>query len=97
MVRYRGVCAAGAFQFGNEGVGIVRAPGLVNLDFSLQREFKFTERVKMQLRGEFTNAINHTNFGLPGHTLNGSGFGVINGVTVASGPRTVQVGARVAF
>jgi hypothetical protein len=85
------------YQFGNAGVGIVRAAGLVNLDFSLQREFKFTERVRMQLRGEFFNSINHTNLGLPGRTLNGAGFGVISGLTAASGPRQIQVGARVAF
>jgi len=85
------------FQFGNEGVGTLRAAGLINLDFSLQREFKFTEHFRMQLRGEFINAINHTNLGLPGHTLNGSGFGVISSLTAASGPRQVQVGARVAF
>ena len=57
----------------------------------------FTERVRMQFRGEFFNAINHTNFGLPGQRLSGAGFGVISGVTVASGPTTVQVGARIAF
>jgi hypothetical protein len=85
------------FQFGNEGVGTLRAAGLINLDFSLQREFKFTERIRAQLRGEFVNALNHTNFGLPGHTFNGSGFGVISGTSAASGPRSVQVGARVAF
>jgi hypothetical protein len=85
------------FQFGNEGVGTLRAAGLINLDFSLQREFKFTEHLRLHLRGEFVNALNHTNFGLPGHTLNGAGFGVINSVTVASGPRTIQVGARIAF
>jgi hypothetical protein len=85
------------FQFGNEGVGTLRAAGLVNLDFSLQRQFKFTEHVRLHLRGEAVNAFNHTNFGLPGHTLNGAGFGVISGTTVASGPRSVQVGARISF
>ena len=77
--------------------GHLRAAGLVNLDFSLQREFKFTERIRLHLRGEFFNALNHTNFGLPGTRLNGSGFGVISSLTVASGPRTIQVGARIAF
>jgi hypothetical protein len=85
------------FQFGNEGVGTLRAAGLVNLDFSLQRQFKFTEHMRLQLRGEFVNALNHTNLGLPGRVLNGSGFGVISAVSVASGPRSVQVGARIAF
>jgi hypothetical protein len=85
------------FQFGNGGVGTLRAAGLVNLDFSVQREFKFTERMRLQLRGEFIDGINHTNFGLPSHTSSGSGFGVINSVSVASGARSIQIGARVAF
>ena len=58
------------------------------------REFRFTERIRMQLRGEFFDALNHTNFALPGHTLNGPGFGLISS---ARGSRSVQVGARIAF
>ena len=85
------------YTFGNEGVGVVRAAGIFDMDISLQREFRFTERMRLQLRGEFVNALNHTNFGLPGHTLNGAGFGVISGLSVASGSRLVQVGARMAF
>jgi hypothetical protein len=83
-----------AFQFGNEGVGLLRGPGLVNFDMSLQRDFRFTERTKLQLRGEFFNALNRTNLALPGHTFGGPGFGLIS----SAGPaRQVQVGARVTF
>jgi hypothetical protein len=82
------------FQFGNEGVGILRAAGLVNLDFSALREFKFTERIHLQLRGEFFNALNHTNFGLPGLTFGASNFGIVS----SAGPaRQIQIGLRIAF
>ncbi len=72
----------------------MRAPGLTNTDFSLLREFRFTERIRMRLRAEFFNALNHTNFGLPGHTFGGAGFGLISG---AKDERQIQVGARIAL
>ena len=82
------------FQFGNQGVGILRGPGIINVDLALRREFRFTERAKLQFRGEFFNAINHTNFALPAHTLGGPGFGLISGTGQA---RQIQVGARMVF
>jgi hypothetical protein len=82
------------FQFGNQGVGLLRGAGILNIDFSLLRDFHLTERLKLQFRGEFFNAVNHTNFNLPGHTFGGPGFGLISGAGAA---RQIQVGARVAF
>lgn len=82
------------YQFGNEGVGVLRGPGLVNFDLAVLRDFRITERVKFELRGEFFNALNHTNFNLPGRVFGGANFGVIS----ASGPaRQVQVGCRIVF
>ena len=82
------------FMFGNSGRNIVRAPGLVNFDFSIMRNFQFGERYRLQVRGEAFNAFNHTNFAAPGGTFGGPGFGTIS----ASGPaRQVQVGMRFAF
>jgi hypothetical protein len=82
------------FTFGNSGRNVVRAPGLFNMDFSLMRNFRLTERYNLQLRGEAFNTLNHTNFSAPGGTFAGSGFGTISG----SGPaRQLQVGMRFAF
>jgi hypothetical protein len=39
-----------------------RQPGIWNLNFSASKNFKLTERVGMQLRGELYNALNHSNF-----------------------------------
>ena len=82
------------FQFGSEGRNIVRASSLFNMDFSILRNFFITERVKLQFRGEFFNATNHTNFAVPGRTLGSPDFGLIS----SAGPaRQIQVGAKLAF
>jgi hypothetical protein len=47
---------------GNLGKGVVRFPGLVNLDFSLGKNFSITEQIKFQFRADMFNALNHTNF-----------------------------------
>lgn len=62
--------------FGNSGIGIVRGPGLVNLDFNLAKDFAVYEKWNVQFRAEFFNALNHSNFGVPGVTF-GAGFGQI--------------------
>jgi hypothetical protein len=82
-------------RFGNQGVGILRGPGFFNTDLAILRNFALPgENRKLQLRGEFLNATNHTNFGLPGRVLNAPGFGVIS----SAGPaRRIQIGARIVF
>jgi len=83
-----------AYTFGNAGVGIVRGPGIVNLDFSLLRKFRITERIGAEFRGEFFNAFNHTNLGNPGAAFGSAGFGVIS----SAGPaRQIEVGVRILF
>lgn len=48
--------------FGNMGRNIFRGPAFREWDFSVSKIWKFNERVKMQLRGEFFNIVNHPNF-----------------------------------
>ena len=82
------------FQFGNEGRNILRAAGLVTLDFSVQRNFRLRENVRLQFRGEFFNATNHTNFSVPGRVFGAPDFGIVSG----SGPaRQIQAGLRLGF
>jgi hypothetical protein len=83
-----------AFRNGTGGVGIVRADGKINIDISLLKNFPLGERRKLQLRGEFFNLTNHPNFGNPGGTFGGPGFGVIN---TADPGRRVQIGARLVW
>jgi outer membrane receptor protein involved in Fe transport len=82
------------YTFGNAAVGIVRGAGLVNIDSSVLRNFRITERVHAEFRGEFFNVLNHTNFGNPGTVLGAAAFGVVS----SAGPaRQIEVGARILF
>jgi hypothetical protein len=46
-------------------------PGYHRLDFSLFKEFQFTERVRLEFRSEFFNLTNTPNFSPPGFSGNG--------------------------
>jgi len=82
------------YQFGNEGVGVIRAPGTFSSDISIQRRFRVRERANLQVRGEFFNFPNHTNFGLPNTTFGAPTFGQ---VTSAGSPRQIELGMRLEF
>jgi hypothetical protein len=54
-----------AGTWGNAGRDILTAPGLLNVDASMFKHFRFGERADLQFRAEFFNVLNHTNFGWP--------------------------------
>jgi hypothetical protein len=81
--------------FGNIGRNSLRGPRSVDLDFGLLRDFRLTEKVKLQFRSEYFNLFNHPNFGLPNASLgNPASFGEI---TTASDPRIIQFALRLGF
>jgi outer membrane receptor protein involved in Fe transport len=82
------------YKFGNAGINLVRNDGIINADLSILRNFAVTEGKRIQFRGEFFNAFNHTNFGAPGTTLGGAGYGIVAGAGAA---RSIQVGLRFIF
>jgi Carboxypeptidase regulatory-like domain len=51
--------------YGNVGRDVLPGPGLATFDFSALKNFKVTEKVKLQFRSEFFNILNHTNFSTP--------------------------------
>jgi hypothetical protein len=84
-----------AFTFGDVGRNTVYGPGRQTLDLALQREFAVTENMKVQIRAEAFNALNHTNLGTPNRFVNTPQFGTI---TEAATPgREIQLGLRISF
>jgi hypothetical protein len=82
--------------FGNAGRNILRAPGMANIDLVLAKSFPWgkTETRRIQVRSEFFNILNHTNFGVPTSSIDSAGFGTI---TSALPARQIQLGARLDF
>lgn len=74
----------------------VQGPGLANVDFSLIRFFPLPlrEGMRFELRGDFFNALNRTNFNAPSGTLGTPNFAR---VTAAGLPRTIQLGLKFWF
>jgi Carboxypeptidase regulatory-like domain/TonB dependent receptor len=78
--------------------GLVRSPTSFTCNLSMEKEFSLSkahEGVKLELRLEAENALNHPVFGTPNTVVDDPNFGVI-GYT-ANGPRQVQLGAKVNF
>ena len=48
-----------------QAAGSFVGPGLINFDVAAYKDFRFSERWQAQLRGEFFNVLNHTNFNPP--------------------------------
>lgn len=61
------------------GVTQVPGPGFRRLDFSIFKDFAFTETKKLQFRTEIFNIFNHPNFNAPG--FGGNGVVAISGST----------------
>ena len=79
---------------GNIGQGAVRGPGNLRLDLSLGKNFSLSEKVRLQIRADGFNGLNHTNFvGLTTGVENPR-FGRF---TSTRGARVVQFSARLTF
>ena len=80
--------------FGNAGYNSLIAPGYFDLDANLTRFFQIRERQRFELRFEFFNLLNHTNFNIPVGTLSSSAFGKIQS---ANDPRILQFALKYSF
>jgi hypothetical protein len=97
-----------AGTFGSLGRNVVRTPGLLSFDASVDRIFALRERFKLDVRADAFNVINHTNFSAPSQTgiqipgistglsgtLNATNFGRI---TAAGDPRIFQFSMKLLF
>ena len=71
-----------------------RSPGASTINLGLIKNFQAKERIRIQLRGESFNALNHASFGNPAVVFGGAGFGTI---TTAADARVVQIGLKIYF
>jgi hypothetical protein len=86
-------------RFGNSAPNILEGPGVLNLDAGLYKAFRFSERIRAQLEGTFTNSLNHPNYGLPNTNIRSASVGIITSLysSYSAGPRSGQVGLRIEF
>jgi hypothetical protein len=54
-----------AVRFGNSGRNQLRGPGMINVDTSIHRSFRLTERTGAQFRAEIFNISNTSHFADP--------------------------------
>jgi hypothetical protein len=98
--------AAGA-TFGNSGRDLVRGPGFFNVDMSIFRDFRITERIKFELQGMAFGLTNtpHFDLGSGNRSVTGSNFGLITSTvnlsgqdaTGTGGERMIMVGGKFTF
>lgn len=83
---------------GNLGPQTGVGPGIKNLDFSLFKDFRFTERFKVQFRSEWLNLSNTPRFsvGSLGNTQGNSNYGRLS-ATLPGSARSVQFALRFMF
>jgi hypothetical protein len=70
-------------ELGNTGRNWLRGPGFTNFDFSLFKDFKFTEKIKLQYRAEFFNIFNHLQW-----------FGINTGISATNPDSPVTAATR---
>ena len=83
------------YTFGNAGRNILRAQSLKDVDLSMFREDKVTERFTVQFRAEFFNSLNHPTFDVPQTTITSPVFSAVSGTAISA--RQVQLGLKFLF
>jgi hypothetical protein len=67
--------------FGNLGRNTVIGPGFSDLDFTIVKNMKITERLSWQIRADAFDLLNQANFTQPVSTVGSGTFGLITGGT----------------
>ena len=87
-------------KYGNAPrTGAIRLPGLVNVDFSVNKQFRMGETRRAELRTEFYNLFNHYNIA-PGSVDRGIrsvNFGKVGAGLQGQTIRVIQLGAKFYF
>jgi len=86
-----------AGTLGNLQLTPISGPGYWNFDFGLIKRTKISEHTNIELRAEFFNVLNHTNFTVPeNQNINSTSFGR-PGVNDFFDPRIIQFAAKFNF
>ena len=83
--------------YGNSGRNVIRSPGGWGIDMGISKYFRWGQDSarRIQFRTEMFNALNHTNWGLPGTSVDAPGA---MGVITSAGPnRVIQLALRFEF
>jgi hypothetical protein len=89
--------------FGNVSRGSIRGPGLVNVDTSLFKKFRISERLNLQLRAEAFNIFNHSNFFYPnsvvfaGNSASYTSSDTAGQITAAAQSRQLNLALKLLF
>jgi len=74
-----------AAGFGNLGRNVITGPSFNNTDLSVTKNAMIGDRTRVQLRTEFFDLFNHTNFGAPGIVVGTPAFGQITSTRFPTG------------
>ena len=82
--------------FGNAGRNIARSDNFFQFDLGLHKQFRlpFNDESRIEIRAEFFNLFNRTNFQAANSDINSAAFGTINSTFSA---RQIQLAAKVSF
>jgi len=84
----------GTPTFGNVGRYILSGPNSFNLDASLFKDIKVTEKLNLEFRSEWFSATNNPHFNNPNLNPNDANFALIKG---AGGNRNIDFALRLMF
>src|SRR5262249_31981784 len=83
------------------GFGPLRGLAYWNVDLSVKKMFKITERLSTEFQVVFSNVFNHDQFGDPNtdylDTSSPQSFGSLPGTVKNTSPRQIEFGARLTF
>ena len=79
---------------GTYGNIALRGPGFWLLDLSVARNFALPRQLRLQVRADMFNALNHVNYTSVVTSIEARNFGQVTGTT---GPRVLQLNARLSF
>jgi hypothetical protein len=72
-------------RFGSLGRNVVTGPGFNNVDFSLLKNIRLDEKMRVQFRAEVFDLFNHASFGQPGRVVGSATFGQITNTRFPTG------------